>query len=177
MLLSALTTLLTLLATSTLKSDISLTVAASATQPITYRGSFVMQGEKFNLSLSSYEAAYDGQTFYLYNEDADELTLSTPTQEELTEVNPLLAARAIMDACNITERTCEDGSMLTTLTPRNSGMDLQKLTLRQRDQLPTEIVMKQNNQTITLRLQNPQYTTDSTSFILHKEGAYINDMR
>lgn len=177
MLLSALTTLLALLSTSTLKSDISLTVATSANQPITYRGTFVMRGELFKLSLSSYEAAYDGQTFYLYNEDADELTLSIPTQQELTEANPLLTARSVVDACNMTERTCEDGSVLSTLTPRDQSTDLQRLTVRQRNQMPTEIMMKQNNQTVTLRMIDPQYTTDTISFSLHKEGAYINDMR
>lgn len=177
MLLSALTTLLAMLASSTLQSDISLTVAANAKQPITYRGSFVMQGENFSLSFSSYEAAYDGETFYLYSEDADELTLSTPTEEELIEVNPLLTAKTIVDACNQTERTCDDGTILSTLTPREQTTDLQRLTVRQKDKLPTEIVMKQTNQTITLRLINPKYITDAPAFTIEKEGAYINDMR
>lgn len=177
MLISALTTLLALLSTSTLQSDISLTVASNANQPITYRGSIVMQGEKFCLNFSSYEAAYDGQTFYLYSEDADELTLSTPTEEELIEVNPLLTARSIVDACNLTERTCKDSTILSTLTPREQTTDLQRLTIRQQNKLPIEIVMKQSNQTITLRLVNPQYTTTAHAFYLDKDGAYINDMR
>lgn len=177
MLISALTALLAMLSTSTLQSDISLTVATNAKQPITYRGSFVMQGEKFCLNFSSYEAAYDGKTFYLYNEDADELTLSSPTEEELIEVNPLLTAQAIMDACNLTERTCDDKSILSTLTPREQTSNLQRLTVRQQNKLPTEITMKQNDQTITLRLIHPQYTTNTPSFTLDKEGAYINDMR
>lgn len=177
LLLTALSSLLTSLETKPMQSDISITVTEQVNQPLTYRGSFCMKGRQFLLSMFSYEAAYDGNTFYLYSEDNDELTLSRPEDEELYETNPLLFAKAMVDACNISERTQQDGTTITTLTPKEKNSDLQRLTIRIGNNLPISIELKEAGRTTMLRFVNPKYISTPPVFKIEKKDAFLNDLR
>ncbi len=166
--------------THTLQADFRITIAAQANQPITYNGDILMQGEKFLLTMGDMEIAYDGTTLYNYSESVDELTLSTPTVEELQQANPLLFAQALVDNCTIRQQEA-NGNYIFTLVPTNAaeaGVQQFTLQLRKSDLLPLKAVMKESVQnSTTLQLLNASYTTATPSFTLHKEGAYVNDLR
>ncbi len=168
------------LTTKTLQADFRITVAAQADQPITYNGDIIMQGEKFLLTMGDMEIAYDGATLYTYSESIEELTLSTPTHEELLQANPLFFAQALADNCTIRQQEA-GGNYILTLVPNNAteaGVQQFTLQMRQSDLLPIKAVMKESAQSsTTLQLLNASYTTATPSFVLQKEGAYINDIR
>ncbi len=168
------------LTTKTLQADFRLTVAAQADQPITYNGDIIMQGEKFMLTMGDMEIAYDGTTLYNYSESTEEITLSTPTQEELLLANPLCFAQALADNCTIRQQEA-NGNYIFTLVPHNvaeAGVQQFTLQIRQADLLPLKAVMKESAQSsTTLQLLNASYTTTISSFVLEKEGAYVNDLR
>ncbi len=168
------------LTTKTLQADFRITVAAQADQPITYNGDIIMQGEKFLLTMGDMEIAYDGATLYTYSESIEELTLSTPTHEELLQANPLFFAQALADNCTIRQQEA-GGNYILTLVPNNAteaGVQQFTLQVRQSDLLPIKAVMKESAQSsTTLQLLNASYTTATPSFVLQKEGAYINDIR
>ena len=97
--LTVLQSLLATLEQKTLISDFSLSIAEQQAQPITYTGDLAMHGKQFTLSMFAMDAAYDGSTLYMYSEDTEELTLSTPSEEELIQTNPFLYPQALLPIC------------------------------------------------------------------------------
>ncbi len=163
----------------TLQADFRITVTASADQPISYNGEITMRGEEFLLVMGDVEIAYDGETLYTYSESLDELTLSAPTEEELLQANPLLFARALAESCTIKQQEA-NGNYVFTLIPEKEDVEVQQFTLqiRKSDLLPLRVVMKETAQnTTTLQLLDAKYISQTPSFVLSKEGAFVNDLR
>ena len=163
----------------TLQSDFTISIAEANGQPMTYTGSLNMHGKQFALEMLGMEAAYDGQTLYTYSEDMDELTLSIPSEEELTQTNPFLYAKALLPICQYDEKELGEQTQIT-LTPHGSAAGISKFILRvsTASLLPVsaEIHEVEGNIT-TLRLSNAQYTSNIPAFIIEKDGAFINDLR
>ena len=176
--LTALSSFLTNLETKTLQSDFTLTVAADASQPLNHTGTITMQGERFRLAIFDMEAAYDGNTLYIYSADTDELTLSHPTAQELLETNPFLYARALSEVCNITEREA-GGSTIITLTPKDQSIGIQRFVLTlNADKLPSRLEIREGKKTTTLTLRNPQYVSETPVYVLTPSATtFVNDLR
>jgi len=165
----------------TLVTDFKVTVAEDATQPMHYNGTISMRGRMFVLNMFGMEAAYDGKTLYLYSSDTDELTLSNPTEEELTEANPLLYARALVlqSTLRFSPGTQKEGVWSVDFLPNYQTEGVKKfvLKLRKSDNMPIEIQIREGKQTTTLTLQNAKYQSAVPSFILSKPDAFLNDLR
>ncbi|MCQ2346832.1 MAG: outer membrane lipoprotein carrier protein LolA [Paludibacteraceae bacterium] len=170
----------------TLQSDLTVTIAEQVSQPLSYTGKLTLHGDLFLLNMMDMEAAYDGSTLYVYNTGTDELMLSTPSEEELLEANPMRYAKALQKVCNITERQSKDGlHTYITFTPKDQSLGVQRFVLRLKHVVkadvttlyPESIEMKEGNKTTTLQFRNPQYITAKTQFILNKPNAFINDLR
>ena len=185
--LTVLQSLLATLEQKTLVSDFTMTYTqspiANSPSPITYIGDLTMHGKQFSLSMFSMDAAYDGNTLYIYSEELEELTLSTPTEEELVQTNPFLYAQALLPVCQYAEKVVGDKTQIT-LTPTSPIADspspITKFVLRVTTAtlLPTNIEIHENEGTITtLRLNNAHYADETPSFVIEKEGAFINDLR
>lgn len=181
-LLSILQSLFALLGQKTMTTDFTITVQQQASQPISYTGKMSMHGEQFTLEAFGTEAAYDGSTLYMYNIDANELTLSTPTREELYEANPLIFAKAMVEACEVTEATAKDVTTITLIPKEPVGIDkitlkVKPLTSGKQDYAPTTITLKEGTQTTTVLFRNLRYSDELREYILKPEGAFINDIR
>ena len=172
-------TFLQTLADHTLHSDFVITISEGASQPMNYPGTITMRGDRFSLEMFDMEAAYDGKTLYVYSATTDELTLSTPTEQELMEANPFLYAQALSKVCTITEQTTAPQALTIILTPNDQSAGIQRFTLRieKETMLPSSIEIKEGKQLTTLRLTNPTYTTDIPSFTITKPDAFLNDLR
>ena len=172
-------TFLQTLADNTLHADFVITISEGASQPMNYPGTITMRGDRFMLEMFDMEAAYDGKTLYVYSATTDELTLSTPTEQELMEANPFLYAQALSKLCTITEQTTAPQALTIILTPNDQSAGIQRFTLRieKETMLPSSIEIKEGKQLTTLRLTNPTYTADIPSFILTKPDAFLNDLR
>jgi hypothetical protein len=189
LLLIILTVLQSLLATleqKTLVSDFTMTYTQSPianSQPMTYTGNLAMHGKQFSLCMFNMEAAYDGNTLYMYSEELEELSLSTPTEEELVQTNPFLYAQALLPVCQYAEKVVGDKTQIT-LTPTSPIADspspIAKFVLRVTTAtlLPTTVEIHETEGPLTtLRLNNARYTDETPSFVIEKEGAFINDLR
>ena len=176
---TTLDTFLQTLADNTLHADFVITISEGASQPMNYPGTITMRGDRFMLEMFDMEAAYDGKTLYVYSATTDELTLSTPTEQELMEANPFLYAQALSKLCTITEQTTAPQALTITLTPNDQSVGIQRFTLRieKETMLPSSIEIKEGKQLTTLRLTNPTYTTDIPSFTITKPDAFLNDLR
>lgn len=176
--LSVLTSLLSNLETRTLQSDMSLTVQAQGQAALTTPGQFVMRGEQFKGSARGYEVAYDGKTFYLYDPDANELTLTKPSQEELMTTNPFFYAKALAQVSEVKESVNKDSTITTiTMVPKGTPDGQMKVIVKVKGEFPLSVEIKEPTNTTTLRLKNPQYITNTPDFTITKSGAYTNDLR
>ena len=190
LLLIILTVLQSLLATleqKTLVSDFTMTYTqspiANSQSPVTYTGNLAMHGKQFSLSMFNMEAAYDGNTLYMYSDELEELSLSTPTEEELVQTNPFLYAQALLPVCQYAEKVVGDKTQIT-LTPTspiaNTQSPIAKFVLRVTTAtlLPTTVEIHETEGQLTiLRLNNARYMNETPSFVIEKEGAFINDLR
>ena len=177
--LTILQSLFSTLEQKTLQSDFSITITQEQTQPMTYAGTLAMRDQKFALELIGIEAAYDGQTLYMYSEDTEELTLSTPTEEELIQTNPFLYARALLPLCEYAEKAVGDKTQIT-LTPRDQSLGINKFVLRlvTTTLLPVAAeIHESDGKVTTLRLNNPEYKNECPKFSIDKPEAFINDLR
>lgn len=163
-----------------LESDFALTMAADESQAMTYQGSFVMEGTLFRVTLLGIEAAYDGQTLYMYSDDTKELTLSTPTEEELVQTNPFLYAQALLPESLVSESDTKEGSLIT-LVPKDVSAGVTRLSVWVNHQnLPQRIEIKEKDKQTMMRLTNPRWVEgdkDGKVFVIHKDGVFINDLR
>ncbi len=184
-LLTALSSLLTTLQTRTLQSDISLSVQEQGQAALTFPGKIVMLGERFKAQAKGFEVAYDGTTFYLYDPDARELTLSRPGKEELMAVNPMLYAKTVSQVSDIRESVNKDGTVTTVVVvPKGMTDEINKVTLKIKNataadalSYPLSVEIKEPTRTTTLKLKNPAYTQTTPLFTVKKDDAYINDLR
>ena len=115
----------------------------------------------------------------MYSEDTEELTLSTPSQEELLQTNPFLYAQALLPLCQYAEKVVGDKTQIT-LTPNDQSAGITKFVLRvlTTSLLPTTVEIHEDaGKTTTLRFHNARLTDETPSFILEKDGAFINDLR
>lgn len=155
---ATLASFLTGLETKTLKTDFTLTISENVSQPLNITGTITVHGEQFLLSALDYDAAYDGKTFYLWQPDTEELTLSTPTQEELLEINPFLFAKALDAAGKKVNFVIDD------------------------KQLPVRAQMSDGKTNYSLTFRNAQYLSPSAAnavsySIVPPDGAFVNDIR
>ena len=177
--LTILQSLLATLEQKTLVSDFAISIADQQVQPTTYTGDLAIHGKHFAINMFAIEAAFDGNTLYMYSDDTEELTLSTPTEEELLQTNPFLYAQALLPVCQYTEKAVGDKTQVT-LTPYEHAAGISKFVLRVTTTtlLPTSIeIHEENGQLTSLRFNNARYTDETPSFIIEKENAYINDLR
>ena len=157
--------LFAMLEEKTLVSDFSVSITDQQSQPMTYSGDLAMHGKQFKLSMFAMDAAYDGNTLYMYSEDMEELTLSIPTEEELTQTNPFLYAKALLPVCEYAEKVVGDKTQIT-LTPNDQSAGVNKFVLRvvTTSLLPSVVEIHENGGKITtLRLNNAHYTEEPQS--------------
>ena len=182
LILTILESLLAGLETRVLSSDLTIQVTEqSASQPLSYTGNVTMLGERFLINAFGAQAAYDGKTLYVYNEDLDEMTLSTPSRAELIDSNPILCARELSKVCNITERDSKNGKeTIITLTPKDRSAGISRFVLRVEKEtlLPRSIEVTEHKRTTLIRLLHPTYSTTKPDFRIETpQGAYVNDLR
>lgn len=181
LILSVLTSFLTNLETKTLQSDFVVTVSEEVNAPMNFPGSLTMHGQLFRLEMFNIQAAYDGKTMYMYSPDTDELTLTNPTEAELTEANPLLYAKALIPACNVLEKASSDGKQTTvTLTPKDQSIGINRFVLivRNSDQMPLQAEIKEGKKISTLKFKEPKFVNTKEEYVIKADKeTFVNDMR
>lgn len=167
---------------NTLQASFVLTVTDQATQPMSFTGTLQMQGERFYLTMNDMEIAFDGQTMYSYSSATDELTLTTPTEQDKLESNPLLFAKALQKESRQEWLNNKADATLCRIAfiPNNTQAGIRKivLTLRRADLVPLEVKIQESatSQTV-LKLNNAHYVASEGHYTLLKPKATLNDLR
>ena len=185
LILSILQSLFTAVETKPLEADINLTVTEQRAQPFSYNGHGVVYGKRFLAALMGYELAYDGRTMYVWAEDTDELTLTTPSEQELLEVNPFLFAREVYKVSRETKKVAADGrTAVITLTPaeqtatqRQTTRVVVRVSREGNDWLPTDIELHEGTKVTKLSFSHVRWADTDIVFVLDHPSAFLNDLR
>jgi len=165
----------------TLSADYSLVLIEGSNQQPAGNGVVKMRGPKFLITMLESEAAFDGKTLYVYQEDINELTLSTPAEQELLEVNPVLFAKALLkvSAVRFSASQKDDKAYVIDFVPNDQSVGIQRfvLKLRKKDLAPLEVVVREGKQQTRVRFTNAAFSSETPVFKLQKKDAFVNDMR
>lgn len=169
------------LESTTLRSDISLSVADNHSQPFTYNGTLEMRGELFHINVFGSDAAFDGHTLYIYSEDTDELTLSTPTQDELTEANPILFARALRLKSKARYAVANKNTQVCAIDVipdfKEAGIKKIVVIFDKTTLLPQRIEVQEEGQRIKLLFKKPIFVTAAPVCTISHPDATLIDLR
>ena len=155
--------------------------------PDIYRGTIRMKGNKFHLSMGDSEVYYDGTTQSVYNDEANELTITNPTADDLAGTNPLLILKQFKRTSNIEfyDKQQAKDSYIIVFYPKEQYSEIRKLivTLRKDNTLPTKLVLEASRGNVTTlvltNLKHNQTMDDKTFTITTTQypNAIINDLR
>lgn len=155
--------------------------------PDIYRGTIRMKGNKFHLSMGDNEVYYDGTTQAVYNDDANELTITHPTADDLAGTNPLLILKQFKRTSKIEfyDKQQSKDNYIIVFYPKELQSEIRKLivTLRKDNTLPTKLVLEASRGNVTtlvltnLKHNHPMddkyFTISNTQY----PNAIINDLR
>ncbi len=112
------------------------------------KGTLKMQGKKFYLSTNDLTTWYDGKTMWTYAPSIDEVNITTPTRQELAEINPYLLLDDYKQSFIVKElNNTQKGERQFRLTPtkRNTTIEQIVLTIATASNAPISFEITDNN--------------------------------
>lgn len=114
----------------------------------TYNGSALLKGDKFKLSLRNVDTYFDGKTEAVHMVKEKEVSISTPDQDDLKEVNPILLMKSYktdykmryMGESSVNGRVCEDVELYPN--DLNSNYSIIHLTFEKKSLLLESIALR-----------------------------------
>ncbi len=173
---------------SAVQADFVLSVHEPSNEmPYAQKGTFLMRDDAFRLESEGLVMCYDGHTQYVYMEDAEEISLSEPQDEELLQVNPVLMAKAMLASCDVRLRptSAEQTECEIDFLPKEKGTELEMLVvkLRKVDNMLLQVVMISDEGVLTqLNLTNHKLDVEAqdADFVISEAdypNAILNDLR
>lgn len=142
-------------------------------------GRLVMSGASFRLEVPGMQTAFDGTTQYTLNEADSELTLTTPTLDEIAAINPLAFIGSLRSRFNTS--TLPDGRI--RFMPTETGTDVEEIvtTFDSKSAMPMMVNMKTSAGEILIdhiKVSKGTRTIPASEFtIQQKKGITIIDLR
>lgn len=110
----------------------------------TLSGTITLQGDKFRISSREYSTWYDGKTQWTYLASSNEVNVTEPTPDELTQMNPFIIVSTLRKAYNSTKLKSPAGTSKVRLTPkdpRHADIRSAEITFNDKTSLPTHIIL------------------------------------
>ena len=155
------------------------------TQNVT--GTFTLKGEKFVLDMSVMKAYYDGKTQWSYFTHNNEVSITEPTEKELSETNPMAILSGYKSKCNFSfsDKPKSTLNHCIEMIPKSKKNEIVKIEVqinKTTDQLVSIKLNNKNGGSSLLSLTNfqkDQKITDNT-FVFNPakyKKVVINDLR
>jgi outer membrane lipoprotein-sorting protein len=150
-------------------------------------GTFTIKGNKFVLEMDQMKVYFDGKTQWAYVPSQNEVSITEPTEKELTETNPMaiLASLKNKSIIRFAPKSLVNGNYNITLLPKNKQQDIVKIEVvlnKTTNHLVSIKVFNKTGSTYLLGLTN--YTMGlkfaDTNFVfntLKYKSVGINDLR
>lgn len=147
----------TLIGQSTTVADFTSTqYSAQGKAQGTLQGKLIQQGERFRLEYGSVIATYSQSTLYVYDAQEETLTLSSPSADELIQINPLYFVQSRAKGFNSKLTGQSSASSSVTFTPQSKA-SIKEVTVlfSAKTNLPEEVNLKaQDGSRISIKTSN-----------------------
>ncbi|HHT22263.1 MAG TPA: outer membrane lipoprotein carrier protein LolA [Bacteroidales bacterium] len=182
------TDMVNVLANNPIQTNFGLLVQEAATKnKHMMNGVFLMHGNKFMLDTKEMKVYFDGTTQWAYSPSINEVTISNPTEKELSETNPVALIQAYQSKSIIRFAKGNKGRSvhLVELVPKNKNSDFRSIIVKvsKATKYPLHIQMtdkKGNLSAISLTQFRTGIATNAKTFTFDA-GVYkdieINDLR
>ena len=168
---------------SVIKLEFTMTIQNKSISDLSsYSGNIVIHGDCFILSLMENEIAYDGKSLFVYNRNDEEITISTPDESDLLDINPFLYAKYVSTNAQITEQFIkESNQQQIILLPTEHENSVEKIKLffdiDNEITLPQRIEMIERKQQTIITINQKEKLPSTPKFVLEKDNVHINDIR
>jgi len=95
-------------------------------------GIFTLKGTKFTLDINEMKVWFDGKTQWSYSQQNNEVTVSEPTEKELSETNPLAILSSFKAKCSIqfSGKTKSAQNYCIEMTPKVKNKNISKIEVQ-----------------------------------------------
>jgi len=182
------TNILTDAKTNAIKTNFKLSITdKNDPQAQVSTGSFTLKGSKFVLEMDEMKVFFDGKTQWAYVPQNNEVSITEPSEKELSETNPMAILSGFKTKCTIRFSTKLKSAQNHNIEmlPKLKNQDITKIEIqvnKSTNNLVSIKLINKNGSTSLLSLSNFQkgvkVTDNSFIFITGKyKGIVVNDLR
>ena len=183
-----LTDLLNSAKTSAIKTSFKLLISEkNDTQPQSTSGTFTLKGTKFFLEMDAMKVWFDGKTQWSYVQQNNEVSITEPTEKELSETNPMAILSGFKTKCIIrfSAKSKSEQNYCIEMIPKLKNNDVVKIEVqvnKNNGSLFLICVNNKNGSISKLILTNFQKNIiiSDNSFVFNSnkyKGVSVNDLR
>lgn len=185
---SVMNNMVNILKNNSIQTNFGLVVKdANSSKPSVMGGTFLMKGNQFTFSTKEMQVYFDGKTQWAFMPDINEVSITSPTEKELAETNPLalLQAYSTKSTAQFIKNNAVKDAYTIELTPRDKTSDIKKIqvVVNKKSYFPQTIQLADKKGMIsTLALTKFQkgVKTDEKTFTFNSsvyKDIEINDLR
>jgi outer membrane lipoprotein-sorting protein len=183
-----LTELLSTAKTNAIKTDFKLIVLQKKDPvPQFSNGTFTLKGSKFVLEMEAMKAWFDGKTQWAYVIQSNEVSITEPTEKELSETNPMAILSGFRAKCSIkfSTKVKSNQNYCIDMIPKISNKDISKIevqvnksngnlfSIKVNNKIGDESVLTLSNFQMGLSVSDNLFVFNSSKY----KGITINDLR
>ena len=145
-------------------------------------GTIAIKGNKFNARTAEATVWFNGKTQWTYTKKTDEVNVTTPTQAQQTQMNPLTFINMYKTGYTLSVKTV-DGSYEVRLVAQNKSRSVQEMyiVVNPKTYIPSQVRMRQKDSWTTINVSNFKNANQSDAiFTFNKKDfptAEIVDLR
>ncbi len=131
-------------------------------------GTFTLKGNKFMLDVVDMKVWFDGKTQWAYNEQNKEVSVTEPTEKELSETNPMAILSNYKAKCTVkfSAKIKSEQNHCIEMTPKVKNKDIAKIEVQ---------VNKTNGNLSSIKLFNTNGSTSVLTVSNFQKGLKIAD--
>lgn len=145
-------------------------------------GAIAIKGNKFNARTPQATVWFNGKTQWTYMKNTDEVNVTTPTQAQQTQMNPLTFINMYKSGYDLSLKTVE-GKHEVHMVAQNKQRSVQEMyiVIDKKTNIPTQVRMRQKSTWLTINISNFKATPQNDAiFTFNKKdfpSAEIVDLR
>jgi len=153
--------------TNAIKTDFRLTVSEKGNAQVT-KGTFILKGNKFVLEMNEMKAFFDGKTQWAYIPQNNEVSITEPSDQELSETNPMAILSGYKSKCNIrfSSRIKSAQNYCIEMIPKIKNQSVAKIDVQ---------VNKTNKNLFSIKLTNKNGSTSLLNLSNFQKGVKVSD--
>ena len=131
-------------------------------------GTFTIKGNKFVLEMDAMKVFFDGKTQWAYVPQNNEVSITEPSEKELSETNPMAILSGFKSKSNIqfSSKVKSDQNYCLEMLPKIKNKDITKIEVQ---------VNKSNGNLFTIKLQNKNGSSSILTLNNFQKGLKVND--